>query len=203
MAEAAPPSDGNLVVVVRAPNQETQDFEVACPETWSVLRLKQHLQENYQGNPVSIYELSILLLHLSPKNTRSGFRVRIDRPATKCLCDFSIWPTKSQAINSSIPFLQIPVDQKLIYSGQLLEDEAVLREVLRHEGASPSRHTVHLVCRSPKGVPATRRASNVATPQSGNPGTSQANSNIPFSIHQSSTNNQSNGMLVNLEFGCI
>ncbi|XP_003740863.1 homocysteine-responsive endoplasmic reticulum-resident ubiquitin-like domain member 2 protein [Galendromus occidentalis] len=143
MAEAAPPADGNLVVVVRAPNQETQDFEVTCPETWNVLRLKEHLQEKYQGNPA-------------------------------------------------------PADQKLIYSGQLLEDEAVLREVLRHEGVSPSRHTVHLVCRSPKNAPETRRAPNVGASPNGNRSSPQTNQNetfsTEFSSYQSTSVEQPNGI---------
>lgn len=86
----------DLVVIVRAPNQEILDFRVECFSSWTVRNLKEHLQKTYQGNP-------------------------------------------------------LPVDQKLIYSGQLLEDSAVLRDVLRHEGASPCQHTVHLVCRPPKG----------------------------------------------------
>ncbi|OQR77899.1 homocysteine-responsive endoplasmic reticulum-resident ubiquitin domain member 2 protein-like [Tropilaelaps mercedesae] len=88
-------TEDQLVVVVRAPNQETQDFRVECPETWSVLRLKEHLQQSYQGNPM-------------------------------------------------------PTDQKLIYSGQLLDDNSILREVIRQDG-SCSQHTVHLVCRPPQG----------------------------------------------------
>lgn len=47
----------------------------------------------------------------------------------------------------TIFYLQKPDDQKLIYSGQLLKDKLILKDILRHyDGIQSQIHTFHLVC---------------------------------------------------------
>jgi hypothetical protein len=64
-------------------------------------------------------------------------------------------------------FFQAVAEQKLIYSGQLLTDDIVLKDVLRkYEGQNT--HSMHLVCAPPRGTPDSwkRSVTNVSqTPQ--------------------------------------
>ncbi|XP_071957475.1 homocysteine-responsive endoplasmic reticulum-resident ubiquitin-like domain member 2 protein [Antedon mediterranea] len=81
--------EAKLTVVVRTPDQSSDDFVIECNELWTVKKIKSYI------------------------------------------CKF--YPTKPAEKN-----------QKIIYSGKLLADNSVLKDVFREQ--DDQRHTVHLVC---------------------------------------------------------
>ncbi|XP_050396732.1 homocysteine-responsive endoplasmic reticulum-resident ubiquitin-like domain member 2 protein [Patella vulgata] len=82
--------DMPITLIVKAPNQRIADQNVECTLSWTIRKLKEHLQHVYPNKP---------------KHNQ----------------------------------------QKLIYSGKLLEDNLTLKQVLRQIDET-SNHTVHLVC---------------------------------------------------------
>ncbi|KAK9498124.1 hypothetical protein O3M35_004003 [Rhynocoris fuscipes] len=77
-------------IVIKAPNQMTDDQIIDCQRLWSVSELKEHLFKEYPTHPK-------------------------------------------------------PESQKLIYSGKLLSDNMILRDVLKTFGGH-EYNTIHLVC---------------------------------------------------------
>ncbi|XP_075986058.1 homocysteine-induced endoplasmic reticulum protein [Anticarsia gemmatalis] len=111
----------NVVLIVKAPNQQIEDQNIECQSSWTVRQLKGHLAEVYPS-----------------------------KPRTE--------------------------EQKIIYSGQLLDDNTILKDVLRTY-ESQIAHTMHLVCtpsrrvEPPPPVVNTEgiRRRNVETPQTETP----------------------------------
>ena len=44
-----------FTLIIRAPNQQIEDFVVKCQIGWTVTQLKDHLSEVYPQKPVSCY----------------------------------------------------------------------------------------------------------------------------------------------------
>ena len=91
---------------------------------------------------------------------------------------------------TQLPFVsfvlpQVISDQKLIYSGQLLSDTALLKDVLRkYEGQKA--HSLHLVCTPPRGYAETSHRNTtprVSTPSApSRPPPEVNNVNIVFTV---------------------
>lgn len=43
-----------VTLIVKAPNQQIEDQTIKCELSWTINKLKQHLQEVYPSKPVSI-----------------------------------------------------------------------------------------------------------------------------------------------------
>lgn len=50
-----------VTLIVKAPNQQIEDQTIKCELSWTINKLKQHLQEVYPSKPVSTILLSIHL----------------------------------------------------------------------------------------------------------------------------------------------
>lgn len=43
-----------ITLIVKAPNQQIEDQTIKCELSWTINKLKQHLQEVYPSKPVSL-----------------------------------------------------------------------------------------------------------------------------------------------------
>lgn len=43
-----------VTLIVKAPNQQIEDQTIQCELSWTINKLKQHLQEVYPSKPVSV-----------------------------------------------------------------------------------------------------------------------------------------------------
>lgn len=94
--------DSPVTLVIKAPNQKYEDQTISCFLNWTVERLKRHISNVYPSKPVSF----------------SG-DVQPD-PSPNCILN-----------NTHVFVLQLSKDQRLVYSGRLLQDHLQLRDVLR------------------------------------------------------------------------
>lgn len=44
-----------VTLIVKAPNQQIEDQTIKCEPSWTINKLKQHLQEVYPSKPVSYH----------------------------------------------------------------------------------------------------------------------------------------------------
>lgn len=51
-----------VTLIVKAPNQQIEDQTIKCELSWTINKLKQHLQEVYPSKPVSTL-VFVLQLH--------------------------------------------------------------------------------------------------------------------------------------------
>jgi len=103
-----------VTLVIKAPSQRQDDHVVDCVLSWTVRKLKEHLENVYPSKPKSN-------------------------------------------------------EQRLIYSGKLLQDEKTLKDVLRQydSEATDNRYTLHLVCSSDTSSKSTEKVNkkkSVSTP---------------------------------------
>lgn len=115
-----------VTIIVKAPNQQISDQIIQCHHSWTIKKLKDYLSEVYPSKPVCI--ISSIIPHFLRTNEDYVRVVSYVHHLTRFSYEF-----------------QKLEEQKLIYSGKLLTDSAVLKDVLRtYEGQE--NHTVHLVC---------------------------------------------------------
>ncbi|XP_056645178.1 homocysteine-responsive endoplasmic reticulum-resident ubiquitin-like domain member 2 protein [Diorhabda sublineata] len=115
---------------------------------------------------------------------------QIEDQTIKCEPSWTIQKLK-QHLSEVYPSKPPRQEQRLIYSGQLLNDSATLEEVLRqYEGQDT--HTVHLVCSSKymNSIPETKPISQPSTPNNvqNSPSTSSTSSNPTTSSEQNQSN---------------
>ena len=56
-----------------------------------------------------------------------------------------------------------PADQRLVYEGKLLQDDAILSEVLRQDDEGLNVYTMHLICRQSSFTPVNKAKSNATS----------------------------------------
>ncbi|XP_062844306.1 homocysteine-responsive endoplasmic reticulum-resident ubiquitin-like domain member 2 protein isoform X2 [Trichomycterus rosablanca] len=95
---------------------------------------------------------------------------KYDDQTINCFLDWTVEKLKSH-LSNVYPSKPRFKDQRLVYSGKLLQDHCKLRDVLRKQDEF---HMLHLVCasRSPPSTPTTRRR-NTSNQQSLNPNNSE------------------------------
>ncbi|XP_060063789.1 homocysteine-responsive endoplasmic reticulum-resident ubiquitin-like domain member 2 protein [Ylistrum balloti] len=70
---------------------------------------------------------------------------RLEDQTVECMLGWTVRKLKKH-LENVYPSKPKETQQKLIYSGKLLPDDATLKDVLRQSQGCPSQHTVHLVC---------------------------------------------------------
>lgn len=99
--------DSPVTLVVKTPNQKVDDLRIDCALEWSVEQLKRHLSSVYPTKPVKIW-----------------------LPFTAFWSFFMFKQVNFILIVSSFCFKESQ-HQRIIYSGQLLNDNLILKDVFR------------------------------------------------------------------------
>lgn len=88
---------------------------------------------------MDVLQLPVILVVKAPNQ-------RVDDHVVKCWLGWTIGKLK-QHLSSSYPNKPKETQQRLIYSGKLLQDHHTLKDILKHTyEATETMHTVHLLC---------------------------------------------------------
>lgn len=111
--------DSPVTLVIKTPNQKVDDLRIDCALEWSVEQLKRHISSVYPTKPVRLW------LPFTAFLKASLFKIGELCAELSCFC------------------FKESHHQRIIYSGQLLNDNLILKDVFREVSSLKFVHGYH------------------------------------------------------------